>query len=452
MEQETEEHTEQEKTEQAETQPEVQADSQTDNQPEVQADSQADNQPQKQKRRKKRSVLQKRNDRIGTLTACVFLAVLAVITLGNLVHTDKEYSENENRMLAQMPALTLTSLSSGDFMQSVEDYVSDQFMLRDQWISLSVLENLVLGIRESNGVYIGKKNYLFEISDEPNQEALDNNLNAIRQLASSHEEINTVMTLVPNSVYILDQLTPSNAPVRDQSADIAYARENVGSAVSFVDLVEPLSAHKDEYIYYKTDHHWTTLGAKYAFEAMCSSLRISDPAAEYDVYPVTHSFSGTLASTSGYHFGSDTIDIYVPKDVDSTSLITYVDNGIKTASVYQSEALDTKNKYEVFLGGNYARIDISRPSDSGRNLLVFKDSYANCLIPFLLPYYQNIIIIDARYSYENVSTLINENSITDILILYNVNTFLTDTSLADVLEEDTGADTEDAQEDESAEE
>ncbi len=386
---------------------------------------------------RRRAVLQKRNGRIGIMVAVVFLAVLAVITAGNLLHRDREYSENENRTLAQMPTLTAASLESGDFMQSMEDYVSDQFIFRDQWISLSVLENMALGIRESNGVYIGKKNYLFEISDEPNQTAIDNNLAAIRELAASHEEINTVMALVPNSIYILDQLTPTNAPVRDQSADIAYAAESVGSAVSFVNLIEPLSEHKEEYIYYKTDHHWTTLGARYAFEAMCQALQIEDPATEYDVYPVTHSFSGTLASTSGWHFGSDTIDIYVPRDIDSTSLVTYVDNGEKTASVYQSAALDTKNKYEVFLGGNYARIDINRPTESHRNLLIFKDSYANCLIPFLLPYYQNIIIIDARYSYDNVTSLINENSITDILILYNVNTFLTDTSLADVLEEDT---------------
>ncbi len=426
-----------------------------------QTEKKTEEQPKSSHKRRHPSARQKRNERIGVLAACVFLAVLVVFTLGNVLHRDREYSENENRMLAQRPIMTTASLESGDFMQSVEDYVSDQFIFRDQWISLSVLENLALGIRESNGVYIGKKNYLFEISDAPNQEAIDSNLSAIRDLGSSHEEINTVMALVPNSIYILDQLLPNNAPVRDQSADIAYAQESVGDSVRFVNLIEPLSDHKDEYIYYKTDHHWTTLGARYAFDAMCEDLQIDDPETDYDVYPVTHSFSGTLASTSGYHFGSDTINIYVPKTVDSTSVVNYVDNGTKTASVYQGDALNEKNKYEVFLGGNYARIDISRPSESDRNLLLFKDSYANCLIPFLLPYYQNIIVIDPRYSYEGVTSLINENSITDILILYNVNTFLTDTSLADVLEEDAEAgdekdeavekSEEDNNEDESAE-
>ncbi len=387
-------------------------------------------------RYRRRSVLRKRHARLCAMAACAFLVVMLLIILGNVLHKNRDYSESENRVLAQRPTFTAASLESGAFMEDVEDFVSDQFILRDQWISLSVLENLALGIRESNGVYIGKKNYLFEISDEPNQDAIDNNLTAIANLAAAHQDINTVMTLVPNSIYILDQLLPVNAPVRDQSADIAYAEEKVGDSVRFVNLIEPLSAHKEEYIYYKTDHHWTTLGASYAFEAMSEALQIEGSAIDYHIYPVTHNFTGTLASTSGYTFDKDTINIYAPIDNDVQCLVTYVDDGTKAASVYDTSALDGKNKYEVFLGGNYARIDIATTSESEKNLLLFKDSYANCLIPFLLPYYQNIIVIDPRYSYESATSLISDNSITDILFLYNVNTFLTDTSLADILEEE----------------
>ncbi len=393
-------------------------------------------QREKLTRYRRRSVLRKRYGRLCVTSACAFLLVMLLIILGNVLHKTRDYSESENRILAQRPAFTAAALESGTFIQDVENFVSDQFIFRDQWISLNVLENLALGIRESNGVYIGKENYLFEISDDPNQEAIDNNLTAIANLAAAHQDINTVMTLVPNSIYILDQLLPKNAPVRDQSADIAYAEEKVGDSVRFVNLIEPLSAHKEEYIYYKTDHHWTSLGASYAFEAMSEALRISGSAIDYYIYPVTHCFTGTLASTSGYTFDKDTIDIYAPIDSDVECLVTYVDDNTTSASVYDTSALDGKNKYEVFLGGNHARIDIATTSESDKNLLLFKDSYANCLIPFLLPYYQNIIVIDPRYSYESASSLISDNSITDILFLYNVNTFLTDTSLADILEEE----------------
>ncbi len=373
---------------------------------------------------------------IGELTAVIFVVFVLVIILGNAFTKDKTYSESENRMLASRPTATFSNVVSGDFAQEVEDYVSDQFVLRDAWISLNVHMNLALGIRESNGVYIGKKNYLFEIAETPNQAAIDDNLAAIAAFGSNHSKLNTVMTLVPNSIYILNQLLPDNAPVRDQSADIAYAEDAVGDEVDFINLVETMEEHKEEYIYYKSDHHWTTLGAKYAFEALCEPLGIEDPDTDYKVYPVTHDFSGTLASTSGYTSSKDTIDIYVPENTDTQYVVNYVDDDTKSASLYNSGALDTKDKYEVFLGGNYARVDITSSADTGKNLLLFKDSYANCLIPFLTPYYENIIVLDARYSTDNVKSVIKDNAITDVLILYNVNTFLTDTTLADLLNGD----------------
>ena len=106
----------------------------------------------------------------------------------------------------------------------------------------------------------------------------------------------------------------------------------------------------------------------------------------------------------------------------------------KTASMYESSALDQKDQYEVFFGGNHSRIDITTPVEENKNLLIFKDSYANCFIPFLQPYFRSIIVVDPRYYYDDVDRLVTDNSITDILFLYNVDTFMTDTSLADVLE------------------
>ena len=78
-------------------------------------------------------------------------------------------------------------------------------------------------------------------------------------------------------------------------------------------------------------------------------------------------------------------------------------------------------------------VDISTTNDKGRKLLIFKDSYANCFVPFLVPYYTEIVMVDPRYYYDNVQTLMNNKGITDVLFLYNMDTFLTDNSLADVL-------------------
>lgn len=382
---------------------------------------------------RKQKLFYHRSSKIYIKMAGIFLVFLIVAFAFNLFSKDKKYSESENRMLAQKPVFSMANLTSGKYMKDMEDYVTDQFFIRDKWINLKVLEDLALGKKESNGVYIGKKDYLMEIPTAPNQKALDNNLDAISNFSASHPDINTVMTLIPNAAYIYDHLIPRNAPVRDQEKDIKYVMNAVSTSLNFVDLTKTMSSHKEENIYYKTDHHWTTLGARYAFDALSTALGIEKPTQEYKIYPVTHSFQGTLASKSGYDKALDTIEIYVPQGVNTECVVNFTDEGKKTASIYESAALENKDKYEVFFGGNHTRIDISTPMEGKKNLLLFKDSYANCFIPFLVPYYRNIIVIDPRYFYDDIESLISDNEITDVLFLYNVNTFLGDNSLGDVL-------------------
>lgn len=389
-----------------------------------------------EKRLRKQKILRERSAKIYIRITGVFLLFLLIATVFNLFGKDKTFSETENRMLAQKPEFSLNSLTSGKFMSDMEDYVTDQFFIRDKWINLKMLEDLALGKRESNGVYIGKKGYLMEIPSEPNKEALDYNMKQLANFGIRHNKLNIVMSLAPNAAYIYDHLTPANAPVRDQAADIAYVRKTADTVLNYVDLTKVLSSHKEEPIYYKTDHHWTTLGARYAFDTIAPSLGIASPTKEYEVYPVTHDFSGTLAAKSGYDKGLDTIEIYVPQGVSSECVVNYTEEQEKIASLYNSKALDSKDKYEVFFGGNHTRIDISTPMETKKNLLLFKDSYANCFIPFLVPYYRNITVIDPRYYYDDIDKLIKDNEITDVLFLYNVNTFMTDNSLGDVLAEE----------------
>lgn len=388
------------------------------------------------KRLRRQKVLRERSAKIYIRTAGIFVAFLLLAGVFNLFGKDKTFSETENRMLAQKPVFSFSNLSSGKYMSDMEAYVTDQFFIRDKWINLKLLQDLALGKRESNGVYIGKDDYLMEIPSAPNEKSLDKNLKAISSFSIRHQEVRTVMSLVPNAAFICDQLTPRNAPVHDQAKDIEHIKKTLSSSLNYVDLTRTMSNHKTEPIYYKTDHHWTSLGAKYAFDTLYVALDIQEPVQAYDIYPVTHSFSGTLASKSGYDKAEDTIEIYVPKDVDSDYIVNYVDEQEKSTSVYNSKALKNKDKYEVFFGGNHSRIDISSPVNEKKNLLVFKDSYANSFIPFLLPYYRNIIVIDPRYFYDDIDKLMKDNEITDVLFLYNVNTFVTDNSLGDVLAEE----------------
>ena len=365
------------------------------------------------------------------LSWLLVLTMLLGIGTGILVK-DREFSDSENRMLAQFPEISFSSLLDGSFLEGLGDYTADQFPGRDAWITLNLKMNMALGQKEFNGVYLCEDGYLIQIPQEPNWVQAERNLAAAETFAAKYPDLNMVMTVAPNAVTVLSDLLSANAPARDQREDIAWIQGQL-NAVQFCDVTDALAAHSDEYIFYKTDHHWTSLGAKYAFYAMAECMNL-EPIKEgdYTAYPVSNTFQGTLSSKSGSHTSSDTVEIYIPHSgIDY--YVTYADTGENISSLYRRSALNEKDHYTVFFGGNHARVDITTTADTGRCLLLFKDSYANCMVQFLFPYYDHITMIDPRYYYYNIDLVIKSESITDVLFLYNADTFLNDTSLADVL-------------------
>ena len=365
------------------------------------------------------------------LSWLLVLTMLLGIGTGILVK-DREFSDSENRMLAQFPEISFSSLLDGSFLEGLGDYTADQFPGRDAWITLNLKMNMALGQKEFNGVYLCEDGYLIQIPQEPNWVQAERNLAAAETFAAKYPDLNMVMTGAPNAVTVLSDLLSANAPARDQREDIAWIQGQL-DAVQFCDVTDALAAHSDEYIFYKTDHHWTSLGAKYAFYAMAECMNL-EPIKEgdYTAYPVSNTFQGTLSSKSGSHTSTDTVEIYIPHSgIDY--YVTYADTGETISSLYRRSALNEKDHYTVFFGGNHARVDITTTADTGRCLLLFKDSYANCMVQFLFPYYDHITMIDPRYYYDNIDLVIKSESITDVLFLYNADTFLNDTSLADVL-------------------
>ena len=373
-----------------------------------------------------------RKKSIYLATMFMFIAVILVLVLVMLLTSDKTFSDRENRVLAQMPSFSLASAADGSFMTDAEDYVADQFAFRNSWITIKLNIDRLLGKNESNGVYIGSSSQLFEIPDEPDSEEVSKNLEAISSFAARHAGINTYVSLVPTACAVLTDKLPSNAPLHDELGDIAADQAALSTATTFIDVTENLKAHSEEYIYYRNDHHWTSLGARYAFETIAPYMGIDVSTAQYTTYTVADSFYGTLSSKCGLYDKADSVDIYV-NTADYDYVVNYVDEGRKTASIYDSSKLDQRDKYEVFFGGNTSRIDIETTTSNSRSLLIIKDSYANCFVQFLLPYFQNITIVDPRYYSDNIDNLISNNSVTDILFLYNINTFNGDRYIADVL-------------------
>ena len=110
-------------------------------------------------------------------------------------------------------------------------------------------------------------------------------------------------------------------------------------------------------------------------------------------------------------------------------MVNYVEEGRRSATVYAPECLEARDKYTVFFGGNHALVKLEMLSDSDRVLLVLKDSYANCFVPFLIPDYKAIVMVDPRYYTGDLETLMSAEGVTEVLFMYNANTFSSDTAL-----------------------
>lgn len=382
--------------------------------------------------KKQRRMAARRKQTHNVLLSLAFLLLLLIFAIINLCVKDKEYSDTENRSLAQKPDFSLTALADGTYFSGLTDHFSDQFFLRDKWISLKLAEESLLGRKEAGGVYLCDNDYLMSPPETPDEEALAASVEAINTFSNNYPEVSMNVMLVPSAATILSDYLPKNAPVRDQLQDIDTVTAQFDSSVTVLNASDALMEHNTEYIYYKTDHHWTSLGAYYTFRSIAGAMGITVNT-EYQAYTVTDSFEGTLSSKSGSHNTTDEIQVYAPTNSDVEYYVVYPDSTEKVCSVYRSDCLEVKDKYTVFFGGNHSIVEIKTTANNDRNLLLFKDSYANCFVQFLLPYYENIIMIDPRYYYDNVNSIMNNYGITDVLYLYSADTFVTTTALTDVL-------------------
>lgn len=377
----------------------------------------------------------RRNRKIDGIVGLILSALVLLLLVCNLLVPDSEISGRESRVLAQRPKLTWSSLLSGDFMEKYETYLSDQFVGRSAWRNLKVALKRIGGEREENGVLLGDDSQLFDQLETLNQENLSETVTALQAFAETHSDMNINMMLVPDAVTVLVDKQPYLATVPDQNYMITQVRRQLGEKIGWIDVTETLNEHSTEKIYYQTDARWTSLGAYYAFGTAVSQLGIaSDYTSEYAAYPVSTTFNGILAAKSGYCLDvREEMDIYVPKGKDNDVVVNYVDEQRKTTSLYDSSYLDSSNPYGLFLGEDTSVVDIRTASESSRRMLVVKDSFANCFIPFLAPHFREIVVVDPHYYSGTLEEIIEAYHISDVLFLYSGNGFFRDNSLSGVL-------------------
>ncbi|MBB6732365.1 DHHW family protein [Cohnella zeiphila] len=370
-----------------------------------------------------------------SLTGLLLLLMVGAMAAANFLTPDRSFSESENRVLEQQPRFSPHSLLSGSFASDYETYSSDQFAFRDAWVGAKTDADRALGKKDSNGVYLGKDGYLIEQYTSPSEADLADRIRAIQAFDQATPGLRKYVLLAPTAAALLADKLPAYAPVGDERADLDRVRRLLPDNIRFVDVVSALNAEREQPLFYKTDHHWTTEGAYYAFRELCRQMGIV-PLDEdsFDIRQVTDRFYGSLYSKSGFrHLQPDRIDLYLPKKSGKIK-VSYVDEGRITDSLYEPENLGKKDKYAVFLNGNHALIRIETDGPADKRLLVVKDSYANSLIPFLTGHFGEIDVVDLRYDDESLLKLVQERQIQDVLILYNVNTFFEDPSILNIAE------------------
>lgn len=394
--------------------------------------------------------------RAEVLTVSLITAFILCFSVWCLVAPKQTFSENENRALASWPVYSFTALKDGSYMSGIQTYLSDHFPLRDPFMTLKTKYEMLTGREEINDIYLAKDGYYIEAYKTPKQQKkIITQFQKLQDAITTDAKQNVRVMLVPTAISTYNAKLPGSAPDRGvlrqvdtmneiyaalpnmQKVDAwsalqaaaAQEADNAGNAQSMADAEDVGSdTTAAAGLYYHTDHHWTTHGAYVGYQAYCGAAGLSPiPEADFQKTCVTTDFHGTIFSKlHDSTVPGDAITLY--ENPANQLTVSYPDTGEVTDTLYNRDYLAQKDKYSMFLNNLHPLVEITNETaDSDRQLVLIKDSYANSMVPFLVNHYQKIYVFDTRYYRFGPSSFINEHpEVTDVLLLYNMNTIDTD--------------------------
>lgn len=365
----------------------------------------------------------KKTNLLISILFCLFFAGMMFLFF---IMPKQEFSQNEKRVLEEMPKFSLESLADGSWFSKMDTYFSDHFFARDFWVGLHSYINQAVGL--NGDVYKGEDNWLLEKPITQNS-IWTENIKIIEQFAQNHDNI--YFMAVPTKGYIMKDKLPKLHDNYPDAQLLNQLKSLLSEEVSFIDVSDVLSENSD--VYYKTDHHWTSKGAYIAYSKAGEQMGFTPtPQTEYDIENYD-GFYGTSYSKSGlWATPPDTISLWKQQNLNVNVTITDENRPfpIEYDSMFFTDHLDEADKYPVFLDGNHALVNLKSNADTDKKLLIIRDSFAHCLAPFFASEYIEIDLIDIRYfKKQTVSELIEQNNYDDILFVYGLDTLATDRSL-----------------------
>lgn len=351
----------------------------------------------------------------------------------NLFWPKRTQIELENRRAAQFPAFSIEGLLDGSWQTAFSTWMQDQFVLRDQWIDTQRATDEILFQKvEEDGILIGRDQWMFTklfTLNNTTQKQLDKNVQAVAEFAEKYPGKVTFL-LAPSASVIYQEELPVGAPMIDENTILDEIFSQVGQTANVLDLRDTFTANKEEYLYFKTDHHWTPRGAYLAYEQFCNQQGLTPFDCATHESATVENFQGThYSATRLWNVKNDSITYY---PLDNQMTIFRITGEAQyepetTENLINTKKFETRDKYAAFLDGNngYSVIE----GNGTGSILVVKDSYANSFIPYLTENYAKIGVVDFRNFKYGLDSTIAQEGYDQILILYNFQTFIADTNL-----------------------
>lgn len=367
----------------------------------------------------------KKNFLPGVLFAALLITGLAAFIL----LPTREYSVREKRFLAVSPDIDARTLKEAAVSQKMEEYLSDQFPLRDTFVAVSAYFDLLCGKNTAQDFVKGQDGRLFAAPAAYDRTRLASNLSAAEKFVAE-TGLDTYLAVVPESGYIYREALPANAAPYEDAELLEQITSSLKTVVP-VPLEDALAdAHEEEELYYKTDHHLTSAGSYLVYRKLCSVLGLTPFEREDFTVESYEGFCGTAWSGSGYWLAdADSIELW-RWDGDEKVEVTVDADETAHEGFFFTEHLDDEDKYPVYLGGNHALTHLHNDGAQEGTLLIVKDSFAHCISGFLSRHYRDIYLVDMRYYKEPVSELAEKTGAEKALVLYGLANLSTDSGLS----------------------
>ena len=363
----------------------------------------------------------------------LFIGIIVVMQAAFWLLPRRSFSENEKRVLSEAPQIDAAGIADGSVFRSIESYLSDHFPGRELWVGTNAYLVNVEGRGATEDIVRGTDGWLFTAPVSDDRETLWDNMQAITTFAEKQSVPVTMMAVPSAGAVVSDKLPALHLPYPDADL-LEEARRIAGNTLHWVDLYTDFcSAEQPERLYYRTDHHWTSEGAYRAYCLLMEELgQSSVPRDDFTVEQIS-GFYGTSYSKSGLWLTEpDTLELWTGSDIQAVTTVYDANRAdpVTREGMFFREYLEDADKYPVFLGGNHARVHIETNADSGKRLLVIKDSYAHALAPFLAEEYSTIDLIDLRYfKQQTISSWLEENPADEILLVYGLSSLAEDKNL-----------------------